>query len=194
MKLPLKKLADVRIGYSFRSRLEPAPQGNLAVVQMKDLLDDNTVDCSGFVRIDTDAIKPHHLARKGDLVFRTRGNDTTSAIIMEDPGCAVVASPLIRIRVKDTGRLLPEYLNWYISQREAQVFIASRAKGTVQKMVTKQGIEDLEVILPSLEHQRMIVELATLAARERHLLQQLITAKKRLISGKLIRYAKAGEE
>lgn len=178
------------MGYSFRSRLEASDSGSVAIIQMKDLLDDNTVDCHGLVKIDMDDVKEHHLARKGDLIFRSRGLVATSAVLLEDPGKAVVAAPLLRIRVTKPDKVLPEYLNWYISQRDAQIFLTSRAKGTVQKMISKQAIEDLEVALPSLEKQKTIVELASLVAREQTLLLSLADKRGHYISTELMRFAK----
>ncbi|MDY0261899.1 restriction endonuclease subunit S [Syntrophotalea acetylenica] len=190
MKTTIKKLATVQMGYSFRSRLEVSEGGDVAVIQMKDLLDDNTVDCGGLVKIDMEAVKEHHLAQRGDLVFRSRGSLTTAAVLLEDPGKAVVAAPLLRIRVTKPDKVLPEYLNWYISQRDAQIFLTSRAKGTVQKMISKQAIEDLEVALPSLEKQKNIVELATLSAREQTLLHTLADKREQYISTVLMQFVK----
>ena len=190
MKMKIKKLATVQMGYSFRSRLEASEGGGVAVIQMKDLLDDNTVGCDDLVKIDLGAVKEHHLAQRGDLVFRSRGHVTTAAVLLEDPGKAVVAAPLLRIRVAKPDKVLPEYLNWYISQRDAQIFLTSRAKGTVQKMISKQAIEDLEVVLPSLEKQKNIVELATLSAREQTLLHTLADKREQYISAVLMQFAK----
>ena len=188
--MKIKKLATVQMGYSFRSRLEASEGGNISVIQMKDLLANNTVSCDGLVKIDMNAVKEHHLVRKGDLVFRSRGHVTTAAVLLEDPGRAVVAAPLLRIRVTKPDTILPEYLNWYISQRDAQIFLASRAKGTVQKMISKETIENLEVSLPSLEQQKKIVELANLAAREQTILNTLAEKRKQYISATLMQFAK----
>ena len=87
-------------------------------------------------------------------------------------------------------KVLPEYLNWYISQRDAQIFLTRRAKGTVQKMIRKQAIEDLEVALPTLEKQKNIVELATLSAREQTLLHTLADKRAQYISTVLMQFAK----
>ncbi len=190
MKMKIKKLATVQMGYSFRSRLEASEGGGVSVIQMKNLLDNNTVGCGGLVKIDMEAVKEHHLAQKGDLVFRSRGHVTTAAVLLEDPGKAVVAAPLLRIRVTKPDKVLPEYLNWYISQRDAQVFLTSRAKGTVQKMISKQTIEDLEVLLPPLEQQKNIVELASLSAREQIILNTLAEKRKQYISTILMQFAK----
>ncbi|MDA8133536.1 MAG: restriction endonuclease subunit S [Desulfobacteraceae bacterium] len=190
MKKKLKEITSIQMGYSFRSRLESSEGGGVAVIQMKDLLDDNTVGCDDLVRIDLDAVKAHHLAQRGDLVFRSRGSLTTAAVLLEDPGKAVVAAPLLRIRVTKPEKVLPEYLNWYISQRDAQIFLTSRAKGTVQKMISKQAIEELEVTLPSLEKQKNIVELAALSAREQTLLHTLADKREQYISTVLMQFAK----
>ena len=190
MKLKIKQLATVQMGYSFRSRLEASRGGEVAVIQMKDLLQDNTVGCKNLIKVEMETVKEHHLAQKGDLVFRSRGQITTAAILLEDPGKAVVAAPLLRIRITKPDKILPEYLNWYISQRDAQIFLASRAKGTVQKMISKQAIEDLEVYLPTLEQQKNIVELAKLSARERTILSTLSEKRDQYISTVLMQFAK----
>lgn len=189
-EMKIKNLAAVQMGYSFRSRLEASEGGEVAVIQMKDLLDDNTVGCDDLVRINMEAMKDHHLAQKGDLIFRSRGHTTTAAVLLEDPGKAVVAAPLLRIRVTRPDEVLPEYLNWYISQRDAQIFLTSRAKGTVQKMISKQAIEELEVVLPSLDKQKSIVELATLVARKKTLLHTLADKREQYIGAVLMQFAK----
>lgn len=183
-------MATVQMGFSFRSRLEISEDGSVAVIQMKDLHDDNTIDCGGLARISMDGIKEHHLVQRGDLVFRSRGLLATSAILLEDPGKAVVAAPLLRIRVTKPDKVLPEYLNWYISQRDAQIFLTSRAKGTVQKMISKQALEELVVVLPSLEKQKAIIELASLSAREQALLHTLADKREQYISTVLMQFAK----
>jgi len=188
--MKVKKLARVQMGYSFRTRLEASETGNVAVIQMKDLLYDNIVSCNDLVKIDMEEIKEHHLAQKGDLIFRSRGLITTSAVLLDDPGKALVAAPLLRVRIIQTDRIIPEYLNWYINQRDAQIFLTSRAKGTVQKMISKQAIEDIDVSLPSMENQKNIVELASLSAREQTLLHLLSEKREQYISKILMQFAK----
>jgi hypothetical protein len=190
MKATLKDLATVRMGYSFRARLEASSDGVVAVIQMKDLLADHTVACGGLTRVDLNAVKNHHFVRKDDLVFRSRGQITTAAILRDDPGPAVVAAPLLRIRITKPGRILPEYLNWYISQRDAQAYLASRSEGTALKKIGKHELEAMEIALPSLEKQRGIVELATLSSREQAILNSLAEKRNQYLSTVLMQFAK----
>lgn len=189
MRVKIKNIASVQMGYSFRSRLEAVADGTVSVIQMKDLRSDNTISCDDLISVDLDTVKAHHLVQRGDLVFRSRGQVATSAILLEAPGKAVVAAPLLRIRVTRLDKVLPEYLNWYISQREAQAFLASRARGTVQKMISKETIENLEVALPSLEAQKTIVDLAVLSAREQALLHALADKREQFMSALLMQCA-----
>ncbi|HHE08192.1 MAG TPA: restriction endonuclease subunit S [Chlorobaculum parvum] len=190
MKVQLKQIASVQMGYSFRSRLEAVKSGDMEVIQMKDLRDDHVVDCSDLVTVEMKEIKEHHLVRKGDLVMRSRGLLTTSAIVLEEPRIAVVAAPLLRIRVGDFNKVLPEYLNWYINQRDAQAFLHSRAIGTAQKMIGKEALDELEVFLPELARQKNIVEMAALSASELRLLHTLAEKRDQYISELLMQCAK----
>lgn len=188
MKVELKKIASVQMGYSFRARLDSMNFGAVAVIQMKDLTNKNCVDCSALARVDMEKPKEHHLVKSGDLVFRSRGLTTTSAILLDEPGTAVVAAPLLRIRVSDNG-ILPEYLNWFISQPPAQAFLASRAKGTSQRMIGKEEMEELEIFVPPLERQKAIAEMASLAEKEQQIMKMLAEKRYKFISTHLIRLA-----
>jgi hypothetical protein len=188
VKVVLKDIASIQMGYSFRTRLESMDSGNVAVIQMKDLSDNNRVDCSTLTCIEMDNPKEHHLLKPGDLIFRSRGLSSTSAILLDDPGTAVVAAPLLRIRITDQG-ILPEYLNWFISQAPAQAYLTSHAKGTAQKMISKESLDGLEVDVPSLERQKVIVALASLGEKEQQLMKKLAERRHQFISTHLIRLA-----
>ena len=190
MEISLKEIANIQMGYSFRSRLEQSDDGSVAVVQMKDLREDNIVDCSRLMKIDMPSVKDHHLARRGDLLFRSRGLVNTSALLVDDPGRAVVGAPLLRVRVLDTGRVLPEYLNWYISQKEAQSYFLSRSEGTAVKKIGIRELEDLEVPLPEIKKQEAIVELSQLALKERILLQYIAEKREKYMSAIMMELAK----
>ncbi len=178
------------MGYSFRSRIEPGDGGNVAVIQMKDLNEDNRVDCGNLSRVTMDNVREANLVVKGDLIFRSRGNRVMPAIF---PGCVkrvIVAAPLLRLRVADRERLLPEYLNWYMAQKEAQAYLASVIGGTSQKMISLGAIREMEILLPPREKQKRIVELSALMTREQAIMKSLAEKRKNYISATLMRFAK----
>lgn len=60
------------MGHSFRSKLEPDANGNISVIQMKDLTEDNRVNAQELVQIAMQDLKDHHRVKHNDLAFRSR--------------------------------------------------------------------------------------------------------------------------
>lgn len=169
--------------------METMGTGAIAVIQMKDLIAENRVDCSGLMRIDMEKLKDHHLVKPGDIIFRSRGQVTSSAILTDDPGKAVVAAPLLRIRVT-SDFVIPEYLNWFINQEPAQASLASCAEGTALKMINKQTLENLDVFIPSLARQRTIITVATYEEEEQFLIKKIASKRRQYIASTLMKLAK----
>jgi restriction endonuclease S subunit len=191
MKTKLEKIASIQMGYSFRFRIESNESGSIPVIQMKDLREDK-VDCSQLVKTEIPDFKEHHAIKDGDIIFRSRGPSSTSAIFKEKVSPAVVAAPLLRIRVTHKG-VLPEYVHWFINQEPAQNFFSSQAKGTAQKMIGIETLKDLEIIIPPLETQKFIVELAELADKEQRLIKEL-AGKRKIYLDKILLKLSEGED
>ena len=98
--------------------------------------------------------------------------------------------PLLRIRITNPNKILPEYLNWYISQRDAQCFLKSRQEGTHGGMISRKQLEEMMVDIPSLQLQKNIVEVASLSTREQTILNTLAEKRKKYISKLLMQFAK----
>ena len=180
MKNKLKDIALVQMGLSFRSRIEPEADGNVAVIQMRDLTEDNKLDHSNLTTININDINERHLVKYKDLVFRSRGKTTTATIIDEESCQAVVSAPLFLIRVTNKN-VLPEYLCWFINLSSSQAFLHSRATGTAMTMIGKSVLDALEIPLPNLEMQEQIVTLADLLNKEQRLMRDLAEQKEKLV-------------
>ena len=184
----LGQVATIRMGYPFRSRLEPDARGSTAVVQMKDVDEHNQLHIHGAARVDLNDVKEHHLLRPGDLVFKSRGVTNSAAIVTADAGPAVLAAPMLLIRPNKT--VLPAYLYWYINLPATQAALAAQAEGTSVRMISKAKLEDLDIPIPSLQKQQVITEVAQLAEREQWLLARISQERRRLADGILMRHAR----
>ena len=103
MRFPLSALADVRLGYPFRTRVTPDPQGETALVQLADL-NGGLLDTATLVRVHLAKIRTHFALRPGDILFRARSqlNDATYvADLTLSPGVTrvVAAAPIMVVRV-----------------------------------------------------------------------------------------------
>ena len=189
MKVKLRDVTSISTGYTFRSRLRYSSEGNFKVVQMKDLVDNSLVDCSELLKTEIKGIKEHHILKKGDLVFRSRGQNLTAAIFPGNNNDVVLSSPLIKIRTKDNS-ILPEFLLWTINNHMSQKFLHSRLSGTHGGIVNSSELGDLPVSIPELKIQKLIVEIAALTEKEKFLASKISELKKAYISELLIKTSK----
>lgn len=175
------------MGYPFRSRLEHEPMGDVGVIQMKDIDGDDIQSLDDVTRVSLPDGKAHHLLQEGDLIFRSRGRSNSVALVAANIGKAVLAAPMLLIRPSD---VLPAYLMWFINLPSTQATLAALSEGTSVRMISKEAIQDLDVVVPSIHRQKLIVEIAALEQQEEALLADIAAQRKRLINGVLMRYAK----
>lgn len=185
MDLQLKDIATISIGVTFRSRCESSPTGNVRVVQMKDLGDDNIVHLDSSMRMDFVNLKKNQLAQKNDIIFRSRGQVHTAAIIVENIEDTIVSAPLFRIRA-DSKRVSAEYLLWWINQMSSQCALSKNLQGSSVMMIDKKTLENLVVTLPTLEQQEKIAQLFALSKQEQSLLEGIKECRAKHIQGVLM--------
>jgi restriction endonuclease S subunit len=70
--------------------------------------------------------------------------------------------------------VLPAFLAWQISQQPVQRQLQQAASGSHQLSVAKPALEALEITIPPMKTQRLLVDLADMALREKSLLTALI--------------------
>ncbi len=176
------------MGYPFRARLERDPSADVAVIQMKDIDEANLLHTEDLDRTSMPDFKDRYLIRANDLIFRSRGQNNTAALVAADPGRAVLAAPMMMIRVT-ASMVQPAYLNWYINQPATQARLTRALEGTSVKMISKATLETLEVSVPPAQKQQQIVELAALGNTEQQLMRELTQLRKTYVEGILMRYA-----
>ena len=185
--MQLGKLADVQMGYPFRSRLEHDPRGDIAVVQMKDIDEANLLNTDDALRVTLPNGKARHLLRPGDLLFRSRGRSNGAARVPESIGPAVVSAPMLLVRARG---VLPEYLCWYINTPAARAQLNAMAEGTSVRMISAEALKALDIPLPSPKVQQHIARIAELADREQVLLAEIATLRQRHTTRVLMNFAR----
>ena len=188
MNVKLKEIATVSSGAIFRSRIIPSNLGNIKVIQMKDLDKNNTVRLDKTICIEGKNAKPNQLAKLNDLIFRSRGQTNTVALLQRDIKNTIIAAPLFRIR-PNPKKIISKFLFWWINQKTSQAYFNSRSEGTMIKMVSKRSLEDLEIILPPLEKQHKIAEFFKLVMKEQQLLEKIKKHKALYTQGILMQMA-----
>ena len=190
----LSDLSDIHSGYTARGRLDPAPEGGVLALQLRDVGTTGEMSASDFQRYHLNKLSDRYFVRGGEVVFRSRGEPNAAAAIPDPlPEPVVVIVPLVILR-PDRSRILPEYLAWAINQPEAQRQLGAEAQGTSLRMIPKTVLENLQIALPDLPTQQSIVELDALARQEGQLLRRLAARRETLLSTILGEAAKAADQ
>ena len=172
LKVKLKEIAKLDVGLAFRSTPKTSLKGNLSVIQMKDLGEDNIVNFENLIKINQDNPKEQYLAKKGDLIIRSRGLNNKVALVGKECIDTIVAAPLFILRVI-SPEVLSEYLFFYLNQKSSQDYLAKCSKGSLVKMIGREDIEDLIIKIPDLNKQELIGKLAKTINQEKEILDNI---------------------
>lgn len=178
------------MGYPFRSRLQHEPDGDVVVIQMKDIDDASLIHAEGAVRVVLREAKQHHFLRPGDLLFGWRRRGDSAVQVPEAIGVAVLGAPLILIRPHG---VLPAYLCWYLNAPATRFRLSPLAQGTAVRTISADALKTLEVPLPPMAVQRRIAEAAALFERERSLMARIAAQRHRLTDYLLMKRARPKE-
>jgi len=190
-KTKLSEICDVQSGFTARTGLNQAIQGGVPTVQLRDLRGDADFDPASAPTYALGLSVERYAARAGDLLFRSRGDRNTAVVVAsESKASAVAVLPLMVLRPHQNA-VDPRYLAWFINQPATQRYFDKQALGTSIQMIRKTDLDELEVELPDLPTQKLIVEIDALARREQVLLRQLADKKLQLTSSALLAQVRA---
>ncbi|MDO8592737.1 MAG: restriction endonuclease subunit S [bacterium] len=166
----IKDISEVIFGYTFRSTLKEQADGDVLVLQARNIIEDIIIKNSDLIKVDLGNNRTNALAKNNDVVLSSRGS-FKSAVIQIDSGTVVAASSVYLLRLK-TDKVLPEYLAIYLNSNFAQRQINEKITGVVINAMLKKDVEELEIIIPSLETQKKAVTIYFNNLRHQKLLRQ----------------------
>lgn len=167
MKKNITEIADIQLGYQFRKKIEPAEDGTIRVIQIRDFDENHILNKENISRVRIDKPMEQYLIQKGDVLFLSRGHRNWAAPIDDELQDTIAASHFFVIRMRNKA-VMPEYLAWYINQLSAQEYLHSIARrGTHMPLVTLSAFKGLTIEVPDIATQQNIVELSRLMEKER---------------------------
>ncbi len=173
MTVKLHEVAEIKTGITFRNRLLDNLDGEVEVIQMRDVNSDLSIS-SRLVRIGTEQIKAKHFLQPGQLILLAKGKYTKACQISPSEKKRVISSAFFSIRVKPAVKVLPAYLQWFLNLPQSESYFRSNASGTSMFSLPMSVLKNLDIAVPQLAVQEKIVHLiqdreqekATLSALE----------------------------
>src|SRR5258705_484135 len=131
----LSQLCEIQLGYTARTRLDPVESGGVRAIQLRDTAPEGgrSPDAVGQYRLDS--VPERYWTKKGDVLFRSRGDHNTATALsdwLDAPAVAVM--PLVILRPQ-SEKADPQYLAWFINQAATQRYFDACARGTGMRMI-----------------------------------------------------------
>ena len=171
VKKRLKDIAEIRVGYQFRGKVEPDPAGTVRVIQIRDIDSNCRIRGEDLVTVKLDR-QEAGFSQQGDVLFLARGNRQFATLVAEGLENTIASGYFFIVRPK-SGKVHPGYIAWWINQPEFQESLRPYVRGSNMRIVSKSDFRDMPILLPPLAVQEKIVTLNDLLSRESHLLMNL---------------------
>ncbi len=179
-------------GHHFRGRIKPVEDGQYKLVQIKDLGADGHAYFERLVTINQPGLKTEQILRKGDVLLVGRGERRQAVAINTDLERATVGSQFFIIRAVPS--VDAEYLAWFINQDSAQRYLEEKSVGTNVKVVSREAIAQLPIVLPDLETQTKLAKLHSLNVQQRQLMETIAEKRYRVTEQSLLNLMQASEK
>ena len=146
-KLQLGALVHLQAGHPFRGAIEGEVDGDVLVLQMKDVDPASGIDWPGAIRTSLAGRKHPDWLQAGDVLFVAKGARFYAVCLDTPPGPAVCSPSLFHLRVKAPGLAEPAFLAWQMNQPPFQ-------QGNLQyrMMYQLQTLLKLQYHLKSIQH------------------------------------------
>ena len=185
MKKRISQIAKIKAGYLFKEGIKSDKEGNVSVIQLKDVNDSGVLKPRDLQRISLDKIDSENFLAVGDVLLKAKTNKPVSVVIKEQLLNTIATAHYFIISVKKAD-VLPGYLAWYLNQRPAQVYFSRNAGGTRIQVINKQLLSELEVAVPVLKTQEKIEKIYELHQREQDLVEAIKEKKHALVLAQLL--------
>jgi restriction endonuclease S subunit len=129
-----------------------------------------------------------YLLLNDDILFAAKGLNNYAVVYKNEMGSAVASSSFIIIRIDANFRskLSPQYLAWYLSNNKELISFRLQT-GTTIPSISIKFLLDLEIRIPEIEKQMLILNIQQLHNQEMKIMKQLATLKNRSIKDKLLK-------
>lgn len=160
-------------GYSFRGKIKHIPDGEVRVVQLKDISSDYSKIEENCFFINGEKIKSKFFLEKGDILFTSKGTNNYALTYNGiDKKPTIASSAFFVIRV-DKTKVNPYFVAWYMNQSPVQNYFKQKETGSYTKSISSKALLETPIKVPTLQKQENISKLADLASKEQEIYTQL---------------------
>ena len=126
-----------------------------------------------------------HILRIDDVLFASKGTKNF-AIALEDYFPPSVASTSFFVIRLQSDSILTQYLVWNLNNPDSQQLLKFFARGTSIASISKAVLEEMEIDIPDLKTQELILKIIQLRDTEKKIKQKIEIHREKLIQHMII--------
>lgn len=184
MHIKVLQIGQVINGYTFREAIENNKNGDVFVLQAKDIIQgQDIVNSKGLTPISFKGTRTASFLQKDDILIVSRGANMGSfraAIFTGNDKNVIASSSVLILRIKKK-EVLPEYITTYLNSPEGQNKILQVVTGSYIQVISRRKFEEMEIPIPSVRIQqslnslnRNIKQQESIYKKEKDLKQEII--------------------
>jgi len=184
LKTDLKHIATIQTGLFAK----PIAKGEIVYLQAKHFDENGKLKTSLHPDLKADTITEKHMLRHGDVLFAAKGTKNFAAWFEKTNQPAVASTSFFVIRMQQdfSNKILPEFLVWLINHPTTQKLLKGKAIGSSIVSISKTVLEELEISIPNIETQKVILKITNLRNTEIKLKKQIDSLREQQIQSKLL--------
>lgn len=181
----IEEFSNIRIGHAFRGRLANVSDGNVLVIQPKNILSDGSICFGSEEPLRTDAAVTKPIA-PGDVLVVNRGRFAAAIFEASDSATWIVPSSVLILSITDQS-VLPEYVACYFNSSNGQHVFMRHCEQTTIPFIGAGNLGRINIPIPSLDRQhalvacgRFVLRYAQLTNRKQELLKEIMNSELRI--------------
>ncbi len=155
VSMRIKQFSDIRIGHAFRERLANVPDGDVKVIQPKDIASAGFISFASDEPLRTDVCAARPL-QSGEVLVVNRGRFAATVFEGLEDGAWIVPSSILVLSVKNES-VLPEYVALYLNSVAGQKLFSRHYEQTTVSFISAKNLANMDMPVPTIERQRTLI-------------------------------------
>lgn len=185
--MKLSQVVDISIGYTFRGAVSVDPTGQLLVIQAGDLSGELVFSGGDtLTRVSLDTARTNAFVQQGDILLTSRGavrGGFKATLVNHSFDTPIIASSSLYILRLVSDNLLPEYLTIYFHSKPGQRALQNMATGATVRSVPLSKLQEMDIPVPELSKQQMVIDVYENMKQQKALLQRKIQIREEIVEG-----------
>lgn len=188
-KKKLSSIAKISLGQTFREKAEAtSDESGIRLIQIKDIREGAFFDAQELPFAEIDPAKVKATLAFGDVLLPLRGNRSEAMIysVSNSDILVTTTNQVAVIRAEGQG-VSSAYFHWYLNSPFGRRALDSIRGGATIPNISIKNLSEIEVPIPSVEDQSMILKIYDNWCRQKSALQALLVNGENLMAGACVK-------